>query len=67
MKQVLSIAILGLIMVTGLKAQDTTSAEPCEKMYKWFVPSHAKLQYAGNVGFISAGPAWEICSLFLRE
>jgi len=27
---------------------------------KWYVPSHVRLQFAGNIGMLSAGPAWSL-------
>jgi hypothetical protein len=28
------------------------------KNRKWYIPDHLKLQFAGNIGFISGGPGW---------
>ena len=42
--------ILGSIPVT---AQET---EP--KRIKWYLPDHVKLQFAGNIGFLSGGPGY---------
>jgi hypothetical protein len=43
-----------LLLPFSSAAQDSLSI----KNRKWFVPDHLKLQFAGNIGFISGGPGW---------
>jgi hypothetical protein len=31
---------------------------PDRKQIKWFLPDHLKLQFAGNIGFLSGGPGY---------
>jgi len=31
---------------------------PVEKSRKWYMPDHLKLQFAGNIGFMSGGPGY---------
>ncbi|WP_221392641.1 hypothetical protein [Dyadobacter sp. NIV53] len=31
---------------------------PAEKSRKWYIPDHLKMQFAGNIGFISGGPGY---------
>ena len=31
---------------------------PVEKSRKWYIPDHLKLQFAGNIGFMSGGPGY---------
>jgi hypothetical protein len=32
--------------------------EPAENNRKWYIPDHLKMQFAGNIGFISGGPGY---------
>ena len=42
-----------LLLTTAVFSQDSV-----EKRRKWFMPDHLKLQYAGNIGFMSGGPGY---------
>ncbi len=33
-------------------------AEPSADTSPWYVPDHAAVQFAGSIGFLSAGPGW---------
>lgn len=33
-------------------------AQDDQKEKKWYIPHHAKVQFAGNIGFLSAGPGY---------
>ena len=44
-----------LVISTMAAAQDEI---PAEKSRKWFLPDHVKLQFAGNIGFMSGGPGY---------
>lgn len=43
-----------LFSVSTIAQVDTLA----EKSRKWFVPDHIKLQFAGNIGFMSGGPGY---------
>ncbi|GGB79700.1 hypothetical protein [Dyadobacter sediminis] len=42
-----------LLFFTTAFAQDEQAG-----LNKWYVPDHVKLQFAGNIGFLSAGPGY---------
>lgn len=46
---------LSLFLSVAAFAQE---AQIEEKRPKWFVPNHFKLQFAGNIGFMSGGPGY---------
>lgn len=46
--------ILIVFTTTATFAQQTDSL----KTRKWYVPDHIKMQFAGNIGFISGGPGY---------
>jgi hypothetical protein len=49
-----SIIYLLLLLPFSSAAQDSLAI----KNRKWYIPDHIKLQFAGNIGFISGGPGW---------
>jgi hypothetical protein len=49
-----SIIYLLLLLPLSSAAQDSLTI----KNRKWYIPDHIKLQFAGNIGFISGGPGW---------
>lgn len=53
MKKII-IPLLVLLSFAAI-AQDE---EPAEKSRKWYIPDHLKLQFAGNIGFMSGGPGY---------
>lgn len=44
-----------IIITTSSLAQEPNVEEPTRR---WFVPDHIKLQFAGNIGFLSGGPGY---------
>lgn len=44
--------ILFIVSISVLQAQYDQESK------KWYVPHHAKVQFAGNIGFLSAGPGY---------
>ena len=49
--------LLSLLLLSHFfaSAQDES---PSEKSPKWYIPDHLKMQFAGNIGFISGGPGY---------
>jgi hypothetical protein len=45
-----------LLIITTIAAAQTEMQ--VEKSRKWFLPDHLKLQFAGNIGFMSGGPGY---------
>ena len=50
----LYLIVLVLMGFSGFSQHDTTAV----KQRKWYIPDHMKLQFAGNIGFISGGPGY---------
>jgi len=48
---------LPLLILLSLSAYSQEDQSE-EKDRKWFIPDHLKLQFAGNIGFISGGPGY---------
>jgi len=46
--------IIGVFLSGALSAQDADA----DSVRKWFVPSSARVQFAGNIGMLSIGPGW---------
>ena len=50
----ISITVALLLLCTIIKGQDIEK----DTLKKWYVPSNVRLQFAGNIGFLSLGPSW---------
>jgi hypothetical protein len=44
-----------MLVSLGVSAQENQFNET---QRKWYLPDHFKLQFAGNIGFMSGGPGW---------
>ena len=53
MKKLL-LPLLILLNISAFAQEDQSE----EKDRKWFIPDHLKLQFAGNIGFMSGGPGY---------
>ena len=49
--------LLSLLLLSGYFAFSQDEL-PAEKSQKWYIPDHLKMQFAGNIGFISGGPGY---------
>lgn len=71
-RKILFAALLMLLLPFSLPAQETFSAEDPDthsrydrrvhryrKHWTALIPTHAKIQFAGNMGLISMGPGWD--------
>lgn len=60
---IFNILILSLLYATGAQAQEQTRHERTVEHYKssWdkLIPRYSKLQFAGSMGFLSAGIGWD--------
>ncbi|QDE84770.1 hypothetical protein [Myxococcus xanthus] len=46
------------LVVALLLAAREARPEPAHEASPWYVPDHAAMQFAGAIGFLSAGPGW---------
>ncbi|MEO6286247.1 MAG: hypothetical protein ABIN80_25900 [Dyadobacter sp.] len=46
---------LFLLLSLAANSQDLQPSKPARK---WYIPDHLKLQFAGNIGFLSGGPGY---------
>ena len=58
MKRTFFIAIVLLVPLKNFSQKDTLNAERIKR--KWYIPSFATLQFAGNIGTLSAGVGYQI-------
>lgn len=49
--------LLSILLLAGCAA-NAQEQQPVEKTRKWYMPDHLKMQFAGNVGFLSGGPGY---------
>jgi hypothetical protein len=43
-----------------LNAQDSTSVKFSKKEKSWYIPDYTKIQFAGNIGFVSIGVGYKV-------
>lgn len=55
-------AISALLLTIALAAPTTAAADVSGGGRRWYVPDHAKVQLAGEIGFVSPGVGYELAS-----
>lgn len=54
-----------LLSFYQLNAQDTTSVKLSKKEKSWYKPDYTKIQFAGNIGFVSIGVGYKVINKIL--
>ncbi|MEE4198427.1 MAG: hypothetical protein V2I54_12345 [Bacteroidales bacterium] len=55
----IGILLVGALLVPGfLFGQPTTPGANASRGHKWYVPDYLKMQFAGNIGFVSFGTGY---------
>jgi hypothetical protein len=49
-----------LLALAASPAEEKSETPAAEEAAAFWLPSHAQLQYAGNIGWLSAGPGWSV-------
>ncbi len=52
----ISVLVVFILFSTSLFSQEIKK----DTINKWYKPTHCRLQYAGNIGMLSAGPSWSL-------
>lgn len=53
-------SILVTVFIMSLSANLYSQAIKTDTINKWYIPTHIRLQFAGNIGMFSAGPSWTL-------
>ena len=50
--------ILVTIIIMSFSANLYSQEPQADTINKWYIPTHVRIQFAGNIGMFSAGPSW---------
>jgi len=52
--------ILVPVFIMSLSADLYSQETKADTIHKWYVPTHIRFQFAGNIGMFSVGPSWTL-------